>query len=196
MLWHRLARLAACLLIVVATERAMPAGQAPMPAVPAAPILAPYVPTPPDVVERMLKLAGVTKRDVVYDLGCGDGRIVIMAAQKFGARGTGFDINPERIKESQENAKKAGVEELVTFKLQDVMTADLSRATVVSLYLLSSSNMKLRPILTKQLKPGARIVSHAFDMGDWEPAKIDKFTDELGIGRTLFLWKADGVARQ
>lgn len=196
MSWHRVWRVAACLLIVVATVRAVPAGQAPMPAVPAAPILAPYVPTPQDVVEHMLKLAGVTKRDVVYDLGCGDGRIVIMAAQKFGARGTGFDINPERIKESQQNAKKAGVEELVTFKLQDVMTADLSRATVVSLYLLSSSNMKLRPILTKQLKPGARIVSHAFDMGDWEPAKIDKFIDELGIGRTLFLWKADGVVRK
>ena len=191
----RVGRVAAFLLIVFLTSPAMAAGQTVMQTVPAPPTLAPYVPTPYDVVERMLKLAGVTKRDLVYDLGCGDGRIVIMAAEKFGAHAMGFDINPDRIKESQENAKRAGVEELVTFRLQDVMTVNLSRATVVTLYLLSSSNVKLRPILTKQLKPGARIVSHAFDMGDWEPSKIDRFTDQMGIGRTLFLWKADGVVR-
>ena len=162
---------------------------------PAPPILAPYVPTPPDVVARMLKLAGVTKRDLVYDLGCGDGRIVIAAAATYGARGVGLDINPQRIKEAEENAKKAGVQTLVTFKLQNVLTADVSRATVVTLYLLSSSNAKLRPMLTKQLKPGARIVSHAFDMGDWEPARIERFNDDMGIARTLFLWKADGVVR-
>jgi len=158
--------------------------------------LAPFVPTPLDVVKRMLKLAGVTKRDIVYDLGCGDGRIVITAAAIYGARGVGFDIDPDRIKESQENAKKAGVEQLVTFKLQDALTADVSRATVVTLYLLSSSNARLRPLLTKQLKPGARIVSHAFDMGDWAPAKVERFDDEMGISRTLFLWKADGVVRR
>ena len=192
----RVGRVAALLLMVVLTSPAMAAGQTVMQTVPAPPTLAPYVPTPHDVVGRMLKLAGVTKRDLVYDLGCGDGRIVIAAAATHGARGVGFDINPDRIKESRENAKKAGVEELVTFRLQDVMTVDVSRATVVTLYLLSSSNVKLRPILTKQLKPGARIVSHAFDMGDWEPAKIDRFTDEMGIGRTLFLWKADGIVRR
>jgi SAM-dependent methyltransferase len=163
---------------------------------PNAPTLAPFVPTPQDVVERMLKLAGVTKRDVVYDLGCGDGRIVITAAQKLGARGVGVDISPERIRQSEENARKAGVEKLVTFLLQDALKTDVSRATVVTLYLLSSSNLALRPILTKQLRPGARIVSHAFDMGDWEPVKIDRFTDSMGVSRTLYLWKADGTIRQ
>jgi SAM-dependent methyltransferase len=158
--------------------------------------LAPFVPTPQDVVERMLKLAAVTRRDVVYDLGCGDGRIVITAAQKFGARGVGVDIDPQRIQESQENAKKAGVENLATFKLQDALKTDVSRATVVTLYLLSSSNLALRPLLTTQLRPGARIVSHAFDMGDWEPLKTDRFTDEMGIARTLYLWKTDGIVRQ
>ena len=158
--------------------------------------LAPFVPTPQDVVERMLKLAGVTKRDVVYDLGCGDGRIVITAAQKFGARGVGVDIDPQRIQQAEENAKKAGVEKLVTFKLQDALKTDVSRATVVTLYLLSSSNLALRPMLTKQLRAGARIVSHAFDMGDWEPAKTDQFTDAMGISRTLYMWKADGTVRQ
>ena len=170
--------------------------QAAAPPGPEAPRLAPYVPTPQDVVVRMLKLAGVTRRDVVYDLGCGDGRIVITAARVFGARATGFDIDPQRIKESEEHAKQAGVGHLVTFKLQDALTVNVSRATVVTLYLLSSSNMRLRPTLTKQLKPGARIVSHAFDMGDWEPAKIERFNDEMGIARTLYLWKADGTPRQ
>lgn len=157
--------------------------------------LAPYVPTPQDVVERMLTLAEVGPNDVVYDLGCGDGRIVITAAQKFGARGVGIDFDPERISESQDNAKKAGVQDRVTFRQQDALTVDVSPATVVTLYLLSASNLKLRPMLTKQLKPGARIVSHAFTMGDWEPLKKDEFTDEKGTRRTLYLWKADGQVR-
>ncbi|HEX7088097.1 MAG TPA: methyltransferase domain-containing protein [Vicinamibacterales bacterium] len=157
--------------------------------------LAPYVPTPQDVVERMLALANVTAKDTVYDLGCGDGRIVVTAAKKYGARGVGVDINPDRIKESKANAKAAGVEHLVEFRLQDAMTVDVSKATVVTLYLLSSSNAKLRPILTRQLKPGARIVSHAFSMGDWEPAKTDTFTDSGGSQRTLYLWVTDGKVR-
>jgi ribosomal protein L11 methylase PrmA len=159
------------------------------------PSLAPYVPTPQDVVDRMLTLAEVGPNDVVYDLGCGDGRIVITAAQKFGATGVGIDIDPDRIQESQANAKAAGVEGKVTFKQQDAMTVDVSPATVVTLYLLSSSNLKLRPILTKQLKPGARIVSHAFTMGDWQPLKTDSFTDAQGTQRTLYLWKIDGQPR-
>jgi ribosomal protein L11 methylase PrmA len=158
--------------------------------------LAPYVPTPQDVVERMLTLAEVGRNDVVYDLGCGDGRIVITAARKFGARGVGVDIDPDRIKESEVNAKTAGVQDRVTFKQQDAMTVDLSPATVVTLYLLSASNLKLRPILTKQLRPGARIVSHAFSMGDWEPVKKDDFNDSAGTPRTLYLWKTDGQVRQ
>jgi SAM-dependent methyltransferase len=163
---------------------------------PDAPNLAPFVPTPPDVVERMLTLARVGKDDVVYDLGCGDGRIVITAARKYGARGVGVDIDPQRIAESNANAKIAGVADRVTFRLQDALKTDLTDATVVALYLLSSSNLKLRPILTKQLKPGARIVAHAFSMGDWTPETVDTFTDAAGSSRTLYLWTADGKVRQ
>ena len=170
------------------------AGQQPAPA--AANSLAPYVPTPQDVVDRMLGLAGVTAKDVVYDLGCGDGRIVITAAKKFGARGMGVDIDPDRIKESEANAKAAGVEHLVTFKLQDAMTVDFAPASVVTLYLLSSSNAKLRPLLTRQLKPGSRIVSHAFGMGDWTASKTDVFSDGGGTQRTLYLWITDGKVRE
>ena len=170
--------------------------QAPGQTMPAPASLAPYVPTPQDVVDRMLKLAEVTDKDLVYDLGCGDGRIVITAAQKYGARGVGVDIDPARISESQAKAREAGVEKLVSFKLQDAMTVDLSKATVVTLYLLSASNLKLRPLLTQQLAPGARIVSHAFNMGDWEPAKVEQYDDEHGIRRTLYLWKADGKVRE
>ena len=158
--------------------------------------LAPYVPSPPEVVDRMLALAGVTRNDVVYDLGSGDGRIPIAAAVKYGARGVGLDIDPKRIEESRANAKTAGVEHLVQFRQEDVMKADVSKATVVTLYLLSSSNAKLRPMLTKQLKPGARIVSHAFSMGtSWPADKIDRFTLSTGDEITLYLWKADGVVR-
>ncbi len=157
--------------------------------------LAPYVPTPQDVVEHMLELAELKKDDVLYDLGSGDGRIPITAATKYGARGVGVDINPERIAEAIANAEQAGVEELVTFKLQDAMKTDVSDATVVTLYLLSSSNMRLRPILTKQLKPGARIVSHAFSMGDWQPDEVETFLDSRGRTRTLYLWKFDGTYR-
>ena len=157
--------------------------------------LAPYVPTPQQVVEKMLGLAQVTSKDVVYDLGCGDGRIVITAAKKYGAHAVGIDIDPERISDSTANAKAAGVEKLVSFKLEDAMKVDVSPATVVTLYLLSSSNMALRPHLTEQLKPGARIVSHAFSMGDWEPLKTEQIPDENGFNRTLYLWKADGKVR-
>ena len=117
---------------------------------------------------------------MVYDLGCGDGRIPIAAAKQFGARGVGVDIDPQRIAEANANAKKEGVTDRVTFLLQDALTTDVSDATVVTLYLLSASNLKLRPILTKQLKPGARIVSHAFSMGDWQADKVDTFTDSAG----------------
>jgi SAM-dependent methyltransferase len=162
---------------------------------PDAPQLAPYVPTPAEVVDRMLQLGQVGKNDVVFDLGCGDGRIPIAAAKRFGARGVGVDIDPQRIAEAVANAKKEGVSHLVSFRLQDAMATDVSEATVVTLYLLSASNLKLRPILTRQLKPGARIVSHAFSMGDWQPDKVDTFIDTSGTTRTLYLWKADGKVR-
>lgn len=157
--------------------------------------LAPYVPTPQQIVDKMLELAQVTSKDIVYDLGCGDGRIVIAAAKKYGARGVGIDIDPERIRESEANAKAEGVENLVSFRLEDAMKADISDATVVTLYLLTSSNEALRPILTRQLKPGARIVSHAFGMGDWRPQKTELIPHESGYTRTIYLWIADGKFR-
>jgi SAM-dependent methyltransferase len=142
----------------------------------------PYVPTPHEVVAEMLRLANVTSKDVVYDLGCGDGRIVIAAAQKHGARGVGIDISPERIAEAQANAKAAGVADRVQFFEQDLFETDLSQATVITLYLLPDINLKLRPKLL-QLKPGTRIVSHSFDMGDWKPQQTVQVN-----GRTVHYW--------
>ena len=143
-----------------------------------------YVPTPQEVVDRMLTIAKVTKKDVIYDLGSGDGRIPITAAQKYGARGVGIDINPERIQEANENAKKAGVTARVKFLNQDLFTTDISEATVVTLYLLPELNVKLRPQLFKQLKPGTRIVSHAFDMGEWKPEQVVQTQG----GSTIYYW--------
>ena len=157
--------------------------------------LAPYQATPPDVVDRMLTLARVGPGDVVYDLGCGDGRIVIAAARKFGARGVGVDIDPDLIAKAQAAARAAGVEDRVEFRVQDALTVDVSDASVVSLFLLAASNVKLRPILTTQLRPGARIVSHNFPIGDWEPQVVDTFRDTTGTARTLYLWTADGTVR-
>jgi protein-L-isoaspartate O-methyltransferase len=151
--------------------------------------LAPFVVTPPDVVDRMLRLADVGPRDTVYDLGSGDGRIVIAAARMFGARGVGLDIDPQLVQQAMANAKAAGVGDRVSFRVQDAMTADVSDATVVTLYLLAASNVKLRPRLQAQLRRGARIVAHNFGMGDWEPEKVDTFVDAGGTTRTLMLWR-------
>lgn len=146
----------------------------------------PYVPTPQNVVDEMLKLANVTKDDVVYDLGCGDGRLVITAVQKFGAkRGFGVDIDPERIAESNANAKAAGVTDRVSFAVQDLFQTDLKEATVVTLYLLPEVNLRLRPKLLSDLRPGSRVVSHSFTMGDWEPQKT--VTVSPG-GQRLYFW--------
>jgi SAM-dependent methyltransferase len=150
--------------------------------------LAPSSATPPDVVDRMLTMARVGRSDVVYDLGCGDGRIVIAAALKFGARGVGVDIEPTLVARAQADARAAGVADRVTFAVQDAMTVDVTPATVVTLYLLAASNAKLRPILARQLRPGARIVSHNYPIGDWEPEQVDTFKDARGTTRTLFLW--------
>lgn len=151
----------------------------------------PYVPTPQDVVERMLNLGKAKKGDIHYDLGCGDGRIVITAVQKFGAaRGTGYDIDPERIREANENAENAGVTGKVKFILGNLFDADFGDATLVTLYLLPEVNMRLRPKLLKDLKPGARIVSHQFDMGDWEP------DDQIQIEwRTVYVWTVTEQAK-
>ena len=159
------------------------------------PDLAPYIPTPQEVVNRMLELAEVKTTDIVYDLGSGDGRIPITAAKRYGARGVGIDFDPQRIAESNANARREGVTDRVEFILGDALQADVSDATVVTLYLLSSSNIKLRPILTRQLSPGTRIVSHAFDMGDWLADRIEIFKDYRGNPRTLYLWKFDGQPR-
>jgi precorrin-6B methylase 2 len=144
----------------------------------------PYVPTPQEVVDEMLKMANVGKDDVVYDLGCGDGRLVITAVKKFGAkRGVGVDIDPRRIRESNENAKAAGVTDRVEFVEQDLFKTDIKEATVVTLYLLPDVNLRLRPKLWSELKPGTRVVSHAFDMGDWPPEK----TADVEY-KTIYFW--------
>jgi ribosomal protein L11 methylase PrmA len=143
----------------------------------------PFVPTPEDTVDLMLSMAGVSPEDIVYDLGSGDGRIVITAVQKYGARGVGVDIDPARITEANQNASRAGVARQVEFRQGDLFEADIGEATVVTLYLLPTVNERLKPKLLSELKPGTRIVSHAFDMGDWKPVR------EMEVdGRLLYLW--------
>ncbi|MDZ8065284.1 MAG: methyltransferase domain-containing protein [Nostoc sp. DedQUE08] len=165
------------------TETETPAATTPTTQVQERPGDVPYVPTPQPVVDAMLQVAKVGKNDVLYDLGSGDGRIVNTAAQKFGTRGIGIDIDPDRIKEANANAQKAGVSDRVKFVQQDLFNTDLSQATVVTLYLLPEINAKLRPKLLKELKPGTRIVSHAFDMGDWKPQQT------LNVeGKTVYYW--------
>ncbi|MCZ8130990.1 MAG: class I SAM-dependent methyltransferase [Steroidobacteraceae bacterium] len=144
----------------------------------------PYVPTMESTVLEMLRLARVGPKDVVYDLGCGDGRIVIAGAQKYGARGVGVDIDPARIAESRENARAAGVEDRVRFEVGDLFETDISEATVVTLYLLPEVNLRLKPKLLAELKPGTRIVSHAFDMGDWTPEQVSTAAEG-----TVYLWR-------
>jgi precorrin-6B methylase 2 len=142
-----------------------------------------YVPTPEPVVDAMLQLAQVNSDDLVYDLGSGDGRIPITAAQRYGARGVGIDLNPERIQEANANLQRSGVVNNVEFRQQDLFETDLSKASVVTLYLLPEVMTKLRPKLLQELRPGTRIVSHAFDMGDWKPQQVQEVD-----GRTIYLW--------
>ena len=147
-----------------------------------------FVATDLTIVNAMLTLAGVTRDDVVYDLGCGDGRIVIAAAKEFGARGVGVDLDPQRIREAQANAVRAGVTDRVTFRVEDVFDTDIQSATVVTLFLSPELNARLRPRLTSQLKPGSRIVSHRYGIGDWVPER----TETLSVRETrnhIFLWR-------
>jgi len=144
----------------------------------------PYVPTPQVVVERMLELAKIKPGDTVIDLGSGDGRIMITAAQKYGARGVGIDIDPERVQEATANVRKAGVADRVKIIRGDLFEADISPATVVTLYLLTELNLKLRPKLLRDLNPGTRVVSHAFAMGDWKPERTADVS-----GTTVYLWR-------
>jgi ribosomal protein L11 methylase PrmA len=135
------------------------------------------------VVDAMLEIAQVTADDVVYDLGCGDGRIVIAAAKQYGARGVGVDIDPKRIEEAKALAEKEGVTDRVSFRVEDLFETDISEASVVALYLLTSLNERLRPRLWEKLKVGTRVVSHAFDMGDWKPDKV-----VIATGRPVYFW--------
>jgi precorrin-6B methylase 2 len=168
---------------------AAPAPVAEKPAAPAQEVKRPdviFVPTPNEVVAKMLELAKVTKDDVVYDLGCGDGRIVVAAA-KIGCKAYGFDVDPQRIKESKENVEKNGVGNLATIEQKDIFTLDLSKANVVTLYLLPSLNVKLIPQLEK-LKPGSRIVSHDFDMRGVKPDQVVEVTSDGDVSHTVYLW--------
>ncbi len=147
-----------------------------------------YVPTPQEVVDKMLDMADVRPGEIVYDLGCGDGRIPVTAAKKYGSRAWGFDINPARVKESLENVDRNNVKELVTIKLQDIFELDLSKADVITLYLLPQLNVKLIPQLDK-LKPGCRIVSHDFNMEGVHPKRDVTFTPAGGREHRIYLWE-------
>jgi SAM-dependent methyltransferase len=151
--------------------------------------IVPFVPSPQVVVDKMVELAGVKKGDVVFDMGSGDGRIVIAAAKR-GARAVGFEIDGDLVKESRENIRKAGVQDLAEIRQQDILTVDFSPASVVTMYLLPDVNLKLKPNLMSQLKPGSRLVSHAFDMGDWKPEKVERVD-----GRTIYFWTIPAKGR-
>lgn len=156
--------------------------------------IVPFVPTPQDVVERMLALAQVKKGDVVYDLGSGDGRIVITAAKKYGVKAVGFEIDPDLLRQSRESIRKEKLEKLAEIREQDILTVDLSPATVVTMYLLPEVNLRLRPNVLRQLKPGSRVVSHDFDMGDWKPLKVEHIKDSSGWDHTIYLWRIEKQA--
>lgn len=143
----------------------------------------PYVPTPQIVVDKMLEMASVSGDDYIIDLGSGDGRIPITAAKRYGAEAMGVDLDPARIKEAKANAKVAGVDDKVEFRQQNLFETDISKATVLTMYLLPKVNLQLRPRILSELKPGTRVVSHAFDMGDWKPERTEKVD-----GRTIYFW--------
>jgi hypothetical protein len=151
--------------------------------------LAPFLATPHEVVEEMLRMAAVGKDDLVYDLGSGDGRIVITAAKRYGARAVGFELDEKLVQESRELARREGVADLVEFHVQDVMTVDLSPASVVTIYLTQSANLKLRPKLGAELGPTARVVSHNYHMGEWVADEVRRIDSALGTRHTLYLWR-------
>ncbi|HXL09289.1 MAG TPA: class I SAM-dependent methyltransferase [Candidatus Bathyarchaeia archaeon] len=151
--------------------------------------IAPFVPSPQEVVDRMLELAEVSEGDLLYDLGSGDGRIVIAAARRYGARAVGFEIDPVLVTDSQRNIKEAGMEHLAEIREQDIRTVDFSPASVVTMYLYPGANLRLRAALMRQLKPGSRVVSHDFSMGDWKPDRVERVTDSAGSLRTIYLWR-------
>jgi SAM-dependent methyltransferase len=153
-----------------------------------APDLAPFYPTPMNVVDKMLEMAELDSDDVVYDLGCGDGRIVIAAADRFGARGVGVEYDPEVAQRAIDNVRNAGFEDQVEIIVGDAMKVDVTAANVVTLYLLPESNLKLKPILEASLAPGSRVISHDWDMEGWTATRVERMTDGTGRVHTLYLW--------
>ncbi len=153
------------------------------------PHIAPFVTTPHEVVSRMLELAEIKKGNVLYDLGSGDGRIVVAAAKKFGIRAVGFEIDPGLVKDSRQLIKQAGLEELVEIREQDIRTVDFSPASVVTMYLYPAANLRLRPVLMRELKPGSRVISHDFGMGSWKPDRVERLQDIGGLSRTIYRWR-------
>ena len=153
------------------------------------PHVAPFVTTPHEVVSRMLELAEIKKGDILYDLGSGDGRIVLAAAKIFGIRAVGFEIDPVLIRDSRQIIKEAGMEELVEIREQDIRTIDFSPASVVTMYLYPAANLRLRPVLMRGLKPGARVISHDFGMGSWKPDRVEHLEDTAGLSRTIYRWR-------
>jgi SAM-dependent methyltransferase len=149
----------------------------------------PFVPTPPDVIDRMLEMARVHSDDVIYDLGSGDGRILIQAAKRYGARGIGIEIDGDLVRKAQANAVREKVDHLVAFREQDALTVDVSQATVVTLYMLPEFNAKLRPILERQLKPGARVVSHDFPVEGWVPDRVERLKGDFLHDHTILLFE-------
>jgi hypothetical protein len=149
----------------------------------------PFVPTPPDVVDRMLEMARVNSDDVLYDLGSGDGRIVIQAAKRYGVKGVGIEIDPDLVRKAQDEASKEKVDHLVEFRAQDAFTVDVSPATVITLYMLTEFNAKLRPILERQLKPGSRVVSHDFEIQGWVPDRVERIKGNFIHDHTIFLFE-------
>ena len=149
----------------------------------------PFVPTPPDVIDRMLEMAQVKSGDVIYDLGSGDGRIVIQAAKRYGVRGVGIEIDPDLVQKARDNAFREKVDKLVEFRAQDALTVDVSPATVVTLYMLPEFNAKLRPIFDRQLKPGARVVSHDFEIQGWVPDKVESIKGSFLHDHIIYLFE-------
>jgi SAM-dependent methyltransferase len=158
------------------------------------PHIAPFSPTPPEVVNRMLDLAEIKQGDVLYDLGSGDGRIVVAAAKRFGIRAVGFEIDPVLVKDSRQIIKQAGLEELVEIREQDIRAVDFSPASVVMMYLYPAANLRLRPVLMRDLRPGSRVISHDFDMGSWKPDRVERLQDRAGLSRTIYRWRIAELA--
>jgi SAM-dependent methyltransferase len=153
------------------------------------PYIAPFVTTPQEVVDRMLEVAQISPGDLVYDLGSGDGRIVITAAKRYGAKSVGFEIDPALVTLSRRNIREAGVEHLAEIREEDIRNVDLSPASVVTMYLYPSANLRLRAAIRRQLKAGSRVVSHNSNMGDWKPDRVEQMTDSAGFLRTIYLWR-------